>query len=158
MALRQVCHAILSCQFDAELIPNGTPLVLDAISGALYVNPEPEQQARLTVTLHHEQARRQALQAYRDVPAQTQDGRQVRLLANVGNLDRITHVKDEGADGMSLFRTEFMLMHTSTLPDEKAQYNLCTRGSLHALGGKTFLIRTLDIGADKKTPLFMPET
>ncbi|MEL4340609.1 phosphoenolpyruvate--protein phosphotransferase [Shewanella xiamenensis] len=143
--------AILSCQFDAELIPNGTPLVLDAISGALYVNPEPEQQARLTVTLHHEQARRQALQAYRDVPAQTQDGHQVRLLANVGNLNEITHVKDEGADGIGLFRTEFMLMHTSTLPDEKAQYNLYCE-ALHALGGKTFTIRTLDIGADKELP------
>ncbi|QYK07428.1 phosphoenolpyruvate--protein phosphotransferase [Shewanella mangrovisoli] len=148
--------AILSCQFDAEFIPNGTPLVLDALSGELFVNPAPEQQARLTVTLHHEQARRAALQAYRDVSAKTQDGHLVGLMANVGNLNDITHVGDVGADGIGLFRTEFMLMHTSTLPDEKAQYNLYCE-ALHALGGKTFTIRTLDIGADKELPCLCQE-
>ncbi|MFV0595283.1 phosphoenolpyruvate--protein phosphotransferase [Shewanella sp.] len=148
--------AILSCQFDAEFIPNGTPLVLDALSGELFVNPAPEQQARLTVTLHHEQARRAALQAYRDVPAKTQDDHHVGLMANVGNLNDIAHVDDVGADGIGLFRTEFMLMHTSTLPDEKAQYNLYCE-ALHALGGKTFTIRTLDIGADKELPCLCQE-
>lgn len=148
--------AILSCQFDAEFIPNGTPLVLDALNGELCVNPNPEQQARLTVTLHHEQARRAALQAYRDVPAKTLDGHQIGLLANVGNLNDITHVSDVGADGIGLFRTEFMLMNVSTLPDEKAQYSLYCE-ALHALGGKTFTIRTLDIGADKELPCLCQE-
>lgn len=148
--------AIFSCQFDTQLIPNGTPLVLDALTGELYVNPEPEQQARLTATLNHEQARRQALQAYRDVSAQTQDGHRISLMANVGNLNEIFHVKDEGADGVGLFRTEFMLMHTSTLPDEKAQYNLYCE-ALHALDGKPFTIRTLDIGADKELPCLYQE-
>ncbi|EGM70047.1 phosphoenolpyruvate--protein phosphotransferase [Shewanella sp. HN-41] len=148
--------AILSCQFDAEFIPNGTPLVLDALNGELCVNPNPEQQARLTATLHHEQARRAALQAYRDVPAKTQDGHQIGLLANVGNLNDITHVSDVGADGIGLFRTEFMLMNVSTLPDEKAQYSLYCE-ALHALGGKTFTVRTLDIGADKELPCLCQE-
>lgn len=116
--------AILSCQFDADSIPNGTPLVLDALAGELCVNPNPDQQARLTVTFHHEQARRAALQTYKDVPAQTQDGHTVGLMANVGNLNDITHVSDVGADGIGLFRTEFMLMNVATLPDEKAQYNI----------------------------------
>ncbi|MCU8020021.1 MULTISPECIES: phosphoenolpyruvate--protein phosphotransferase [unclassified Shewanella] len=148
--------AILSCQFDADSIPNGTPLVLDALAGELCVNPNPDQQARLTVTFHHEQARRAALQTYKDVPAQTQDGHTVGLMANVGNLNDITHVSDVGADGIGLFRTEFMLMNVATLPDEKAQYSLYC-DALHALGGKTFTIRTLDIGADKELPCLCQE-
>jgi len=149
--------AILSCQFDADSIPNGTPLVLDALNGELCVNPNPDQQARLTVTFHHEQARRAALQTYKDGPAaQTQDGHIVGLMANVGNLNDITHVSDVGADGIGLFRTEFMLMNVSTLPDEKAQYSLYC-DALHALGGKTFTIRTLDIGADKELPCLCQE-
>lgn len=143
--------AVLSCQFDADFIPNGTPLVLDALNGELCVNPNPEQQARLTVTFHHEQARRAALQTYRDVPVMTRDGHPVHLLANVGNLNDITHVSDVGADGIGLFRTEFMLMNVNTIPDEKAQYSIYCE-ALHALGGKTFTIRTLDIGADKELP------
>ncbi|MBS0043912.1 phosphoenolpyruvate--protein phosphotransferase [Shewanella oncorhynchi] len=148
--------AMLSCQFDADSIPNGTPLVLDALAGELCVNPNPDQQARLTVTFHHEQARRAALQTYKDVPAQTQDGHTVGLMANVGNLNDITHVSDVGADGIGLFRTEFMLMNVATLPDEKAQYSLYC-DALHALGGKTFTIRTLDIGADKELPCLCQE-
>lgn len=148
--------AILSCQFDAECIPNGTPLILDALNGELWVKPTPEEQARLTVTLHHEQARRAALDDYKNVPAQTQDGHQISLLANVGNLNDITHVSDVGADGIGLFRTEFMLMNARTLPDEKAQYSLYCE-ALHVLGGKTFTIRTLDIGADKELPCLYQE-
>lgn len=149
--------AILSCQFDADSIPNGTPLVLDALSGELWINPNPEQHASLTATRHHELARRAALQAYRDGPAQTQDGHKIGLMANVGNLNDITHLSDVGADGIGLFRTEFMLMNVSTLPDEKAQYSLYCE-ALHALGGKTFTIRTLDIGADKELPCLRQET
>ncbi|MGL4712254.1 MAG: phosphoenolpyruvate--protein phosphotransferase [Shewanella sp.] len=148
--------ALLNCQFNVDAIPNGTPLVLDALNGELYVNPDPDEQARLSLIFHHEQARRAALQTYKDVPAQTQDGHTIRLMANVGNLNDIIHVNDVGADGIGLFRTEFMLMNVSILPDEKAQYTLYC-DALHALGGKTFTIRTLDIGADKELPCLYQE-
>ncbi|QYJ80351.1 phosphoenolpyruvate--protein phosphotransferase [Shewanella acanthi] len=148
--------ALLSCQFDAQIIPNGTPLVLDALTGQLHIDPNSEQQNALNHTLEQERARRVALQAFREVETQTQDGHPIKLLANVGNLNDITHVSEAGADGIGLFRTEFMLMHTSTLPDEKAQYNLYCE-ALHALGGKTFTIRTLDIGADKELPCLSQE-
>lgn len=140
--------ALLSCPFDRAVITDGTPLVLDALAGQLWINPTPEQHAKFAVTHHHEHQRRIALKAYKNVPCQTQDGHTIGLMANVGSLNDIIHVADAGADGIGLFRTEFMLMNANTLPDEKAQYSLYCE-ALHALEGKTFTIRTLDIGADK---------
>lgn len=143
--------ALLSCQYKSMQIMDGQPLILDAIDGVLHVNQSDELAATLTQKLHDDKARRAQLLRFKDVPSRTQDGHSVTLLANVGNMSDITHMSDVGAEGIGLFRTEFMLMNTNSIPDEKTQYSLYC-DALHTLNGLPFSIRTLDIGADKDVP------
>ncbi|WP_326490356.1 phosphoenolpyruvate--protein phosphotransferase [Shewanella sp. AS16] len=143
--------ALLNCQFEMERVPDGCDLILDALAGSLYIAPDAAQRTQLLAKNKLETERRRALESFKDKPTLTRDGHWVALLANVGNLNDITQVAAAGADGIGLFRTEFMLMNAQSLPDEKAQYSLYC-DALHALQGKIFTIRTLDIGADKELP------
>lgn len=143
--------ALLSCPYSELGINNGDKLAIDGDAGALFRNPEGE--ALELLRLHEASARlaREQLDQYRDKPAMTQDGHEISLLANVGNLNDVLKVSGLGADGIGLLRTEFMLMHSATLPDERAQYQLYS-DAIHALEGRVLTIRTLDIGADKELP------
>ncbi|QYJ76972.1 phosphoenolpyruvate--protein phosphotransferase [Shewanella sp. FJAT-52076] len=143
--------ALLSCPYSELGINNGDKLAIDGDAGALYRNPEGEE---LELLRQHEASARVAreqLDQYRDKPAMTLDGHEISLLANVGNLNDVLKVSGLGADGIGLLRTEFMLMHSATLPDERAQYQLYS-DAIHALEGRVLTIRTLDIGADKELP------
>lgn len=148
--------ALLHCDFESAAIANGTPLALDAIAGELIIKPTSAKQAQLEQRLQQECTRRQALLAYKGQCSQTRDGHRVSLLANVGNLNDMASINDIGADGIGLFRTEFMLMQVSTLPDEQTQYRLYC-DALQLLAGKIFTIRTLDIGAEKDVPCLEQE-
>ncbi|MCL2919103.1 phosphoenolpyruvate--protein phosphotransferase [Shewanella litorisediminis] len=143
--------ALLSCPYSELGINNGDQLAIDGDAGALYRNPEGDTLELLRQ--HEESARiaREQLDQYRDKPAMTLDGHEISLLANVGNLNDVLKVSGLGADGIGLLRTEFMLMHSATLPDERAQYQLYS-DAIHALEGRVLTIRTLDIGADKELP------
>ncbi|MGS0681994.1 phosphoenolpyruvate--protein phosphotransferase [Shewanella sp. 125m-7] len=147
--------ALLSCQYDHTQIKNGTQVVLNAIEGELIIEPDPQQHAYLTVLKQQEFERKQQLLTLKDLPTETLDGHNISLLANVGNLNEISHLADVGAEGIGLFRTEFMLMNTSKLPDEKIQYQFYS-DALHLMDGKTFTLRTLDVGADKELSCLEP--
>ncbi|GIU54248.1 phosphoenolpyruvate--protein phosphotransferase [Shewanella sp. KT0246] len=143
--------ALLSCQFNTYDINDGSPLILDAFSGELHINPSPETKQLLQQKLAQETQRRAALLHYVDKPSVTLDGHPVCLLANVSSLNDITQIEHSGAAGIGLFRTEFLLMQVDSVPDEKQQYQqYCD--ALHSLNGKVLTIRTFDIGADKEIP------
>ncbi|GIU48119.1 phosphoenolpyruvate-protein phosphotransferase [Shewanella sairae] len=143
--------AVLSCKYDAKQIANGTPVVLNALQGEVIIAPTQEVNSQLEELKQQDEQRKKQLLTLRDLPVQTKDGHKVALLANVGSLNEISHLADVGAEGIGLFRTEFMLMNTQTLPDEKTQYQFYS-DSLHLMSGKVFTIRTLDVGADKELP------
>ncbi|MCL1144584.1 phosphoenolpyruvate--protein phosphotransferase [Shewanella marinintestina] len=143
--------ALLSCQYDTAEIANGTEIVLDGMQGQVFIAPLTEVRNQLSELKRLDEQRKQQLLTLKDLPVQTLDGHQISLLANVGSLNEISHLADVGADGIGLFRTEFMLMNTQTLPDEKTQYHFYC-DSLHLMAGKVFTIRTLDVGADKEIP------
>ncbi|GIU25931.1 phosphoenolpyruvate--protein phosphotransferase [Shewanella schlegeliana] len=147
--------ALLSCEYEQANIENGAQVVLNAIDGELVVEPSDENRVKLTQLMQHDVERKQQLLTLKDLPTETLDGHSVSLLANVGSLNEISHLADVGAEGIGLFRTEFMLMNTSTLPDEKTQYHFYC-DALHLMEGKTFTIRTLDVGADKELPCLTP--
>ncbi|MBB1321821.1 phosphoenolpyruvate--protein phosphotransferase [Shewanella vesiculosa] len=150
--------ALLNYQFSQtkDVIEDGAQLVLDGMSGELHVAPSTEVFEQLKQKQQQEVVRRQALMIYKDRPSQTRDGHQVTLLANVGNLSEISHITDVGAQGIGLFRTEFLLMNAKALPDEQQQYKLYS-DALHSLQGEVLTIRTFDIGADKEIPC-LPQT
>ncbi|MGX9460220.1 phosphoenolpyruvate--protein phosphotransferase [Shewanella sp. A14] len=141
--------ALLNYPFSK--IEDGTPLILDAISGELHIAPTADLFNSLTYKQSQESQRRNALMVYKDNPSKTRDGHHVTLLANVGNLSEISHINDVGAQGIGLFRTEFLLMNAKALPNEQQQYKLYC-DALHSLQGNVLTIRTFDIGADKEIP------
>ena len=147
--------ALLSCDFDLikgnETLKDDQAVALDALSGNLHINPDSDVLQQLTLLGEHDTLRKTQLLKYKDQPMVTKDSHRVALLANVGCLSEIGHLSDAGADGIGLFRTEFMLMNASEMPTEEVQYRLYC-DALQLLDGKIFTIRTLDIGADKELP------
>ncbi|QYJ84606.1 phosphoenolpyruvate--protein phosphotransferase [Shewanella mesophila] len=142
---------LMSCPCDLTLIANGAPIAVDAISGELIVNPTQEQVARLAIAQQQALERKVGLEQFKNQATQTQDGHKISLLANVGCISEINHLADVGAEGVGLFRTEFMFMNNHELPDEHQQYLLYC-DALQLLGGKPLTIRTIDLGADKEVP------
>ncbi|QIR14714.1 phosphoenolpyruvate--protein phosphotransferase [Shewanella aestuarii] len=145
--------ALLNCPWINQVgtIADNTPLVLDAFEGVLYVKPDPEQVEQLSQKQQQQIAHQQALMAFKDLPCQTIDGRAIILRANVGNLNEISHLMEVGAQGIGLFRTEFLLMNAKAMPDEDQQYKLYC-DAIHTLNGQPLTIRTFDVGADKEIP------
>ncbi|WOT03703.1 phosphoenolpyruvate--protein phosphotransferase [Shewanella youngdeokensis] len=146
---------LLSCHYEGKQITNGDSVIINAIEGELHLNPTANTISKLSQLSQQEQSRKQQLLQLKELPTETLDGHSVSLLANVGSLNEISHLADIGAEGVGLFRTEFMLMNASTLPQEKAQYQFYC-DALHLMQGRPLTIRTLDLGADKEIPCLTP--
>lgn len=151
--------AVLSCDFDNAMSPSnkslqlkdGQAVALDAISGVVHINPDEQMLTTLKQLGDQDTIQKSQLLVYKDKATVTKDLHKISLLANVGCLSEISQLSEVGADGIGLFRTEFMLMNASKMPSEEIQYSLYCE-ALQLLDGKTFTIRTLDIGADKELP------
>lgn len=130
------------------IVRNGDTLIVDGFSGAVFVNP-------CSVVLGEYQQRQQEilqerkeLERLRDVQAVTLDGVQVSMHANIERPEEALAALDAGADGIGLFRTEFLFMGRKHLPSEEEQYQAYA-SVVKTMAGKPVTIRTLDIGADK---------
>jgi phosphocarrier protein FPr len=132
-------------------VPEGTLLALDASGGILRVDPPPDVLRRFEAALvASESSRRVALAAAHE-PAVTADGRLIEVMANIAHVEEIAEAVAVGADGVGLFRSEFLFMERDSLPgvdEQEAAY----RRAAEALGGRTLTVRTLDVGADKPLP------
>ncbi len=142
---------LMSCHWQTLEVTDGQALAVDAINGELYLAPKPEQIEYLAAQKQQADERKSALQALKGNVTQTADGRPIPLLANVGCISEVNHLADVGAEGVGLFRTEFMFMNNHELPDENRQYQLYC-DALQLLDGKPLTIRSMDIGADKEVP------
>ena len=131
-----------------SLVRDGDILVVDGLAGAVLVNP--------SETVLNEYARRQAayaddraeLSLLRDAEAITLDGVRVKLEANIELPEEAAAALAAGADGIGLFRSEFLFMGRNSLPDEEEQYQAYA-SVVRDMGGRPVTIRTLDIGSDK---------
>lgn len=125
------------------------PALLDGGNGLLIINPAPERISQFTAW---DTARKQALarqSELRDLPAQTPDGRIVRLVANAGSVAEANLAAQYGAEGIGLLRTEFLFLDHE--PDEEAQLNTYSQVNA-ALPGREIIVRTMDLGGDKPPP------
>lgn len=127
---------------------HGGTAIVDGVAGVLILNPDEK-------TLAEYRARQQALQTARHdldkiihLPAETADGTPVSLRANLELPRDVEAIAAAGADGIGLFRTEFLFMNRSTLPGEDEQYESMA-AVVRAMGGRSVTFRTLDIGGDK---------
>lgn len=128
---------------------NDDVLILDALLGDVLVNPEKEViDVYRNKELEYAEYR-ESLKQLISAESQTVDGHRVELSGNIGNAKDVVGVLENGADGVGLYRTEFLYMDATSLPTEDAQYN-AYKAVLEAMGDKLVVIRTLDIGGDKE--------
>jgi phosphoenolpyruvate-protein phosphotransferase (PTS system enzyme I) len=132
-----------------QAIATGDLLIVDGGAGQLMVGPSNATVARYLEVRMHQLAAREKLQSLAEVPAITRDGVGLKLAANISSLKELEAALDNGAQGVGLFRTEFLYMDRKHFPTEEEQYEVY-RKVAEKLNGKPLIIRTLDIGGDKQ--------
>lgn len=143
--------AVLSIKDICSKIAEGEEVIVDGAYGEVFVNPTP-----ITLKIYNKKKkaydeRVKELKKYIDKQTVTRDGRKVMLAANIGNADEAAKAVKAGAEGIGLFRTEFLFMNKQALPTEEEQYNEYKKAAV-VLDGRQLTIRTLDIGGDKDIP------
>ncbi|QTN31022.1 phosphoenolpyruvate--protein phosphotransferase [Akkermansiaceae bacterium] len=135
-----------------------TPALIDGYSGKLILNPSEETLGRYVAFMAEKEKQRTELDAKRDEATETIDGRKVTLSANIEFLEELHQVKRSGAKGVGLYRTEFLLLNGSEMPDEAEQEAAYTRVA-REVAPDMVIVRTLDAGGDKLPvePLTEPE-
>lgn len=128
----------------------GDKIILDALNGEVILNPSDAQIAEYTKKAEEYQIEKDALKAMKDQPSVSTDGHKVLLVGNIGSVADVDGVLANGGEGVGLFRTEFLYMKSEAdFPDEETQF-ASYKQVLESMNGKPVVIRTLDIGGDKK--------
>ncbi|MCT6923066.1 phosphoenolpyruvate--protein phosphotransferase [Metasolibacillus sp.] len=133
---------------EAETIEHGEIVLLDGATGQLIINPSEETQLEAKERMTAQAEREKQLQQFVDKESVTADGAHIELAANIGSVQDVEAVLKVGADGVGLFRTEFLYMDSTSLPTEEQQFELY-KAVLEKMNNKPVVVRTLDIGGDK---------
>lgn len=136
---------------DASL--DGRLAVVDGDTGQFYVEPDEQTLAEMQQKYDEMQMKKELLQTLKGKESVTLDGRKIMLYANIGNYKDLSLVLENDAEGIGLFRSEFLYLESSTYPTEEEQLKIY-RAVAETMAGKRVIIRTLDIGADKQADYF----
>jgi phosphotransferase system enzyme I (PtsP) len=134
-----------------NLVEEGDAIIVDGVSGDVQVRPPADVEAAYAEKVRFRARRQEQYQALRSQPSRTRDGQDVGLYLNAGLLVDLPHVKESGAAGIGLFRTELQFMIASQFPRTGEQFALY-RAVLEAASDRPVTFRTLDIGGDKVLP------
>ncbi len=129
-------------------LADGTMLVIDGRSGAVLIDPDEERVAEYTKRRADHQTLDRQLLRYVPLPAETRDGVAMSMLANVDQIEEIPDALRYGAEGIGLYRTEFLFLNRTDLPDEEEQLDSYRR-VVEAIAPYSAVIRTLDLGGEK---------
>jgi len=140
--------AIVGLHHAFQTIAERELLIVDGVQGVLIVNPDPLVLAEYRLRQSQLGLERQRLKRLRSTPAATTDGTPVELYANIELPEDMPEVLEAGAQGVGLFRSEFIFLNRKDLPGEDEQFE-AYRDVAQAMGGRPVVLRTLDIGADK---------
>jgi phosphotransferase system enzyme I (PtsI) len=143
--------AVVGAGVSLREIRQGTIVVLDASEGKLLADPTPEELAAYRAKKESYDRRKAEMVQWVGRESTSLDGHRVELSANIGKLEDVQKALDNGAEGIGLFRTEFLYMGRKELPTEEEQFN-SYKYVLEKMNGKPVVIRTLDIGGDKELP------
>ncbi len=130
--------------------------IVDGTEGKIYVDPDKETLARMQKRQREEMERKELLQTLKGRESVTADGKKVMLYANIANIKDLAAVLQNGADGIGLFRSEFIYLEKEDYPTEEEQFQVYKKVA-EAMAGRRAVIRTLDIGSDKQCPYFQME-
>lgn len=143
--------AIVGTNNVTELVNTGDFLILDALNNVVYVNPSQDDIQRLKALQAKLADEKAELAKLKDLPALTLDGHRVDVVANIGTIRDIEGAERNGAEGVGLYRTEFLFMDRDQLPTEEEQF-IAYKDVVEAMNGNLVILRTMDIGGDKELP------
>ncbi|HEC2184194.1 TPA: phosphoenolpyruvate--protein phosphotransferase [Staphylococcus delphini] len=149
--------AVVGTKSISESVQQGDMVIVDGLTGDVIVNPLDDEIKAYQHKRESFFADREALKQLRDEPSKTLDGHEVELAANIGTPNDLEGVHNNGAEGIGLYRTEFLYMGRDNMPTEDEQFEAYKK-VLESMEGKRVVVRTLDIGGDKELPyLNLPE-
>ena len=138
-------------------VKNGDFLIIDGVNNTIYVNPSEEKQEELKAVQTQYLSEKHELAKLKDLPAITLDGHQVEVCANIGTVRDIAGAERNGAEGVGLYRTEFLFMDRDSLPTEEEQFQ-AYKAVAEGMGSQAVIVRTMDIGGDKDLPyMYLPK-
>ncbi len=143
--------AVLGVAGALSAARSGAILAVDGDRGLVLVDPDEATRERIVAERAAARERERELAALRDLPAVTRDGKRVFLKANIEVPDEAAGALSHGADGVGLFRSEFLFLRPGEAPGEEEQYQAYRR-VIETMGGRPVTIRTLDVGGDKVLP------
>lgn len=149
MARAMEIPAVLGMENILNEVSPDDYLIIDGESGEVFINPSPAEIEKYKGILIEQENVKKELQIYKDRPAQTKDGVKTLLFANIGGMEELEAVLQNGAEGIGLFRTEFLFMDRTSLPSEDEQFEVY-KAVAEKMDGKPVIIRTMDIGGDKE--------
>lgn len=132
---------------------NGKYAIIDGFKGILILDPEEEILKEYEKKQQNEKKRQELLQQLKGKPTVTKDGKEIKLYANIGEVKDLGAVLQNDAAGIGLFRSEFLYLQSDHFPTEEEQFQ-AYKTVAEVMAGKKVIIRTLDIGADKKIDYF----
>jgi phosphotransferase system enzyme I (PtsI) len=143
--------AIVGTSDVTKQVKNDDYLILDAVNNKIYVNPTAEVIDQLKAEQNQYVTEKNDLAKLKDLPAITLDGHQVEVCANIGTVRDVAGAERNGAEGVGLYRTEFLFMDRDSLPTEDEQFQ-AYKAVAEAMGSQAVIVRTMDIGGDKDLP------
>jgi phosphotransferase system enzyme I (PtsI) len=151
MARTRGIPAVVGCAGILEAVAGAAEIALDGDAGRVVVAPDAATRAAFGARAAAATVETAALRALAPLPAITRDGRRVMLAANIGTEADAEAALAWNPDGIGLYRTEFLFMDRTTLPDEEEQYRAYT-AVVRSMAGRPVVIRSLDVGGDKPLP------
>lgn len=132
---------------------NGKMAIVDGYHGTLFINPDQTTLEEMEKRRRQDIESRELLKELKGKETITKDGKKIHLYANIGNVTDMANVLANDADGIGLFRSEFLYLEKNTYPTEEEQFQVYKQVA-QTMAGKKVIIRTLDIGADKQVDYF----
>lgn len=148
--------ALIGTDIPLNEAVDGKMAVVDGAKGCIYVEPDEETMTQMQEMKRQEEEQKELLQSLKGKENVTKDGQKVMLYANIGNIKDLATVIQNDAGGIGLFRSEFIYLESEDFPSEEEQFQIYKKVA-ETMAGKRVIIRTLDIGADKKCDYFEME-
>ena len=143
--------AIVGTTDATSKVKSGDFIVLDGVNNTIYLNPSESEIDKLKAFRNEYLQEKEELAKLKDLPAMTLDGHQVEVCANIGTVRDVAGAERNGAEGVGLYRTEFLFMDRDALPTEEEQFQ-AYKAVAEAMGSQAVIVRTMDIGGDKDLP------
>lgn len=148
MARTHEIPAIVGVKGALDSIPNDSDIAINGETGEIFINPSPEEISKLTKIKNELKDEKGNLAKFKNKKSITKDGYKTEVVANIGTPKDMDATIENGAEGVGLFRSEFLYMDSDTMPTEEEQFE-AYKEVLEKAEGKRVIVRTLDIGGDK---------